>query len=70
MEENKFILAFPSTSDKKDWLAYIDEFHRSNPESKPLDFKIGDDYENWLLAKQDEREGHNLEEGRVRQYSF
>ena len=65
MEENKFILAFPSTSDKKDWLAYIDEFHRSNPESKPLDFKIGDDYENWLLAKQDEREGRNLEEGRV-----
>lgn len=65
MEENKFILVFPSTSDKKDWLAYIDEFHRSNPESKTLDFKIGDDYENWLLAKQDEREGRNLEEGRV-----
>lgn len=65
MEENKFILAFPALSDKKDWLAYIDEFHKSNPESKPLDFKIGDDYESWLNIKQDEREGRNLEEGRV-----
>ena len=65
MEENKFILAFPALSDKKDWLAYIDEFHKSNPESKPLDFKIGDDYESWLNIKHDEREGRNLEEGRV-----
>ncbi len=65
MKELKLNLVFPSLKDKVEWLEYIKEFYLTNPESKPLDFKIGDDYEVWLKTKQDERKGNNLEKGRV-----
>lgn len=61
----KLKLVSPTIEDKNDWLKYIDEFHETNPDSHPLDFKIGDNYESWLKKKSDESQGINLEEGRV-----
>ncbi len=65
MREKKLVLEFPKIEDKADWLKYVEEFHESNPESHPLDFHLGEDFEEWLKKKEDERAGKNLEEGRV-----
>lgn len=61
----KLLLAFPTLNDEKDWLRYIDEFYESDPKTTPLNFKIGDDYRNWLNIKKNESKGVNLKEGRV-----
>lgn len=63
--ETNLILVFPKLSDEKDWKEYIDEFAKANPQSHPLDFRVGDDYKKWLEKKENERFGKNLEEGRV-----
>ncbi len=64
-KENNLILVFPEKLDKEDWLKYVEEFKESNPESSPLDFRLGMDFEDWLKQKQEEQHGKNLQEGRV-----
>ena len=64
-EMKKLVLKLPTLKDKEDFLSYVKEFKEVNPSSNPLDFRIGDNYEEWLKKKENERKGRNLEEGRV-----
>ena len=63
--EKEFILVMPNLNDKVDWLDYYKEFKKVNPDSNPLDYDITQDYEKWLIRKEDERKGLNLQVGRV-----
>ena len=63
--EKEFILIMPSIKDRIGWLEYYKEFKKVNPDSNPLDYRLGQDYEQWLSEKEDESKGLNLQEGRV-----
>lgn len=64
MKEN-LILTLPRLSDEKDWREYVAEFQKTNPDSNPLGFAVGDDYKHWFAKTKDERLGKNLKNGRV-----
>lgn len=62
---NNIYLKFPDLSDKEKWLEYIKEYRLDNPNGKPLSCTEDLNYEEWLIKIKNEKEGLNLDNGRV-----
>jgi predicted acetyltransferase len=62
---NDLYLKFPSMNEKEKFVEYIKEYRFDNPNAKPLGCTENINYEEWLKKIDKERNGIDLEEGRV-----
>ena len=62
---DELYLKLPEENDKEKWYRYVFEFCEDNPKAMPLGFSGDSDYDVWLEKTNKERQGIDLEKGKV-----